>query len=91
MPNTKKRDDDRKPAPAAPKTVGETAVRKPHEERMATESGGTSGAEDTTRLAGYVADISKTNEPPPGPPVPKDAALTPPPEKTPPPPPPKKP
>jgi hypothetical protein len=36
-----------------------------------TESGGTSKTEDTSRAAGYVADLARPSEPPPGPPVEK--------------------
>jgi len=54
---------------------GEATDRNPPQPRAASSSGGTSAAEDTTRTAGYVADLSITNEPPPGPPVPKDPAL----------------
>jgi hypothetical protein len=74
-----------KPGTAAPhgadplKTVmpaGEAGARNPPRRRTATESGGTSGAEDTTRAAGYVADLASAPEAPPGPPVAKDPAMT---------------
>lgn len=52
--------------------AGELGVRNPPGLILSTASGGTSKAEDTTRAAGYVADLTKTNEPPPGPPVAKE-------------------
>jgi hypothetical protein len=63
--------------------AGETGSRNPPKPRTATASGGTSGAEDTTRAAGYVADLASKPEAPPGPPVAKDPALTTRPEKPP--------
>ncbi len=74
-----------KPAPAAPTPAGpssadvlasqvptgEIGVRNEVDESIAGASGGTSKTEDTSRAAGYVADLTKTNEPPPGPPVEK--------------------
>jgi hypothetical protein len=70
-------------APAAPKKdplkvvmpAGESGDLNPPGLREATKSGGTSGAEDTPRTAGYVVDLHTRNEPPPGPPLPKDPAL----------------
>ena len=55
------------------KSSGEESVGKPPAGRLATPSGGTSGAEDTTRTAGYVADLSKAPAVPPGPPVAREA------------------
>ena len=52
--------------------AGELGVRNPPGLILSTASGGTSKAEDTTRSAGYVADLTKTNEPPPGPPIAKE-------------------
>ena len=52
--------------------AGELGVRNPPGDVLSTASGGTSKAEDTTRAAGYVADLTKTNEPPPGPPIAKE-------------------
>lgn len=54
--------------------AGELGVRNPPGLILSTASGGTSKAEDTTRAAGYVADLTKANEPPPGPPVAKEPA-----------------
>jgi hypothetical protein len=50
----------------------ESVTRDHTEERAATASGGTSGAEDSTRAAGYVADLTARPEPAPGPPIPKN-------------------
>ena len=70
---------------------GEESVGKPPTRQLSTPSGGTSGAGDSTRTAGYVADLSKPNVPPPGPPVviePTELAgpeaVTPPPKEVPP-------
>jgi hypothetical protein len=71
------------PAPASTKKdslksvmpAGEASDRNPPQTRPASSNGGTSAAEDTTRTAGYVVDLSVGNEPPPGPPVAKDPAL----------------
>jgi hypothetical protein len=63
--------------------AGESGSRNPTRNRQATASGGTSGAEDTTRTAGYVADLASNSEAPPGPPVAKDPAMTTRPEKAP--------
>ncbi len=49
--------------------TGEAGVRNPPGFTRASESGGTSKAEDTSRAAGYVADLTKANDAPPGPPV----------------------
>lgn len=54
--------------------ANEADPRNPVEARPASESGGASGAEDTTRAAGYVVDLLAVNEPPPGPPVSRDPA-----------------
>ncbi len=54
--------------------AGEAGPRNPVAPRPASESGGASGAEDTTRAAGYVVDFLAVNEPPPGPPVSRDPA-----------------
>lgn len=51
--------------------TGEVGVRSEPGLALASDSGGTSKAEDTPRAAGYVADLTRTNVPPPGPPVPK--------------------
>ena len=51
---------------------GELGVRNPPGDVLSTASGGTSKAEDTTRAAGYVADLTRVNEPPPGPPIAKE-------------------
>jgi hypothetical protein len=57
----------------------------------ATNSGGTAKTSDTTRAAGYVADLTKPSEPPPGPPIakspenfagPESAAVPPTPQKS---------
>ncbi len=48
-----------------------TGARSPTAPMRAAESGGSSRTEDTSRGAGYVADLTKANEPPPGPPVAK--------------------
>src|SRR5262245_18167927 len=72
------------PGPGAPRKAdplktlmpsGEVGSRNPPKVRTATASGGTSGAEDSTRAAGYVVDLAKTNDPPPGPPPRRDPAL----------------
>jgi hypothetical protein len=52
--------------------AGELGVRNLPIEVTSTASGGTSKAEDTTRAAGYVVDLTRTNEPPPGPPIAKE-------------------
>jgi hypothetical protein len=54
--------------------AGEIGPRNPTKLRPATASGGTSGAEDTTRAAGYVTDMTLPREAPPGPPVQVDPA-----------------
>jgi hypothetical protein len=61
------------PRVAAPKDpikevmpAGEKGPRNPPKTRPATGSGGTSGAEDTTRTAGYVADFARTRDVGPG-------------------------
>ena len=54
--------------------AGEDTVRNPSSARPATANSGTSGAEDTTRTAGYVVDLETKSEPPPGPPVKLDPA-----------------
>lgn len=59
----------RTPLPPAP--IG-TVKDRP--QVLASQSGGTSRAEDTTRAAGYVADTTGTNVPPPGPPIDKSPA-----------------
>lgn len=51
--------------------AGEVGVRNPPGVTLASDSGGTSKAEDTSRAAGYVADLTKPNAAPPGPPVEK--------------------
>lgn len=67
-------------SPAAPDSLkvimpaGEVGSRNPPHSRLATESGGTSGAEDTSRAAGYVADLTAVRDSPPGPPVQLDKA-----------------
>ncbi len=63
------------PGPDSLKTQmpsGELGVRNLPGDVLSTASGGTSKAEDTTRAAGYVADLTKSNEPPPGPPIAKE-------------------
>lgn len=55
--------------------AGELGVRNPSEARPSTESGGTSGAEDTSRAAGYVADLATQSVAQPGPAVAKDPSL----------------
>lgn len=65
------------PGPSGPDALktqmptGEVGVRNPPGLTLASGSGGTSKAEDTSRAAGYVADLTKANEPPPGPPIAK--------------------
>jgi hypothetical protein len=61
------------PRVAAPKDsmkevmpAGEAGSRNPPRTRAATGSGGTSGAEDTTRAAGYVADFARPRDVGPG-------------------------
>lgn len=51
--------------------TGEVGVRNKPGIAFASDSGGTSKAEDTSRAAGYVADLTRTNDPPPGPPIEK--------------------
>lgn len=54
--------------------AGEIGVRNAPGAVSSTASGGTSKAEDTSRTAGYVADLTQTNVPPPGPPIAKEPA-----------------
>jgi hypothetical protein len=61
------------PRVAAPKDpikevmpAGETGPRNPPKTRASTGAGGTSGAEDTTRTAGYVADFARSRDVGPG-------------------------
>ena len=69
------------PTPAKPpvdslKTVmpaGELGSRNDPSTVLASRSGGTSKAEDTSRAAGYVADLTQENVAPPGPPITKSA------------------
>ena len=53
--------------------TGEVGVRNQPGATLASASGGTSKAEDTSRAAGYVADLTKPNAAPPGPPIEKTA------------------
>lgn len=46
--------------------AGESGSRNPPRTRPSTGSGGTSGAEDTTRTAGYVADFARPQDVGPG-------------------------
>ena len=46
--------------------AGEKGSRNPTKTRPSTGSGGTSGAEDTTRTAGYVADFARPRDEGPG-------------------------
>jgi hypothetical protein len=85
MSNPKNRPPSRPTPPVAPAPVappgadalktqmptGEVGVRHVPGPTLASDSGGSSKTEDTPRAAGYVADLTKTNEPPPGPPIAK--------------------
>jgi len=53
--------------------AGELGSRNDPSPVLASRSGGTSKAEDTSRAAGYVADLTQPNVAPPGPPIAKAA------------------
>ena len=53
--------------------TGEVGVRHPPELETSSLTGNSSKAEDTSRAAGYVADLDRESAPPPGPPLKREA------------------